>query len=171
MRSHLLDLFFLLGVAAKGIDGVIEAIGGIVLLWVSPEQLATAAQGVTAEELSEDPHDLIANLLLHGVAHLDSAATAFLAAYLLLHGVVKLGIITALIVGSLRVYPWAIAALTAFLIFQGYELVVHPSAGVAVLTVIDALIVWLTWREWRHGHTLRDTLTRTRDWLSRRYAA
>lgn len=157
MRARLLDILFLVGIAAKGIDGVIEIIGGAFLLWVSPGQLADAAKSVTAEELREDPHDLIANLLLHGVSHLGSATTSFLAAYLLLHGVVKIAIIVALITGSLKVYPWAIGALTAFLVFQGYELITQPSVGVAVLTVIDLLIVLLTWREWRQGRTLRET--------------
>lgn len=167
-RAHLLDLAFLLGVLAKGIDGLIELVAGAILLWVSPGQLATAAQRVTAHELREDPHDLIANLLVHGVAHLDSRTTAFIAAYLLVHGVVKLGIVAALMLGSLRVYPWAIAALAGFLLFQVYELFVLPGVGLALLTVLDALIVWLTWREWRRGRTVRDAFARTRAWVRRR---
>ncbi|MGO4250379.1 hypothetical protein AB4Y87_24565 [Paenarthrobacter sp. RAF54_2] len=40
--------------------------------------------------------------------------SAFVAAYLLVHGIVKLAIVVALLIGSRRVYPWAIAALIAF---------------------------------------------------------
>lgn len=167
MRSHLLDLAFLLGVLLKGVNGVFELVAGAVLLFLSPSQLVSVTQRVVAGELSEDPQDLIANWLLHGAAHFDSATVAFVGAYLLVHGVVKLAIILALVLGSLKVYPWAIAALSAFLLFQAYELVVHPSAAVAALVVLDAVIVWLTWREWRQGSSLRETAARTRTWLAR----
>lgn len=171
MRERILDLVFLLGVLFKGLDGLIETIGGVLLLFVSPTQLKSATHAVAGPELAEDPHDLVANLLVHGVSHLHTGGELFIAAYLLLHGVVKLAIVVALLIGSRRVYPWAIAALGAFLIFQVYELVTNPSIGVAVLTVLDALIIWLTWREWRRNRELRNTWRGTRDWIFRRRVA
>jgi uncharacterized membrane protein len=120
-------------------------------------QLADAAKSMTAEELREDPHDLIANLLLHGLSHGGSATTSVLAAYVLLHGVVKIAIIVALTTGSLKVYPWAIGALTAFLVLRGYQLITQPSIEVVVLTVADLMIVLLTWREWApRAHVAHD---------------
>lgn len=171
MKERVLDLTFLIGVLFKGLDGLVELIGGMILLFTSPAQLYGAATAVTAEELSEDPHDLIANLIVHGVSHLHASAQLFVAAYLLLHGLVKIAIVIALLIGSRRVYPWAIAALGAFLIFQLYELVTRPSVGVAVLTVFDAVIIWLTWREWRRGRELRLTWRSTLDWVFRRHVA
>jgi uncharacterized membrane protein len=156
-RERVLDLVFLGGVLLKGLDGLAELVGGFVLLVMTPGQLQGAVRGGFARELAEDPHDVLANLLLHGAAHLSTGTARFLAAYLLLHGVVKIVIVAALLRGSLRVYPWAIAALCAFLAFQVYELVVNPGVGVAVLTLVDALVIALTWREWRHGRTLRST--------------
>jgi len=41
---------------------------------------------------------------------------------------------------------------------------------VALLTVLDAVIIWLTWREWRHGRTLHETARSTLDWVFRRDA-
>lgn len=171
MRERILDLVFLIGVVVKGLDGAVELIGGAILLFVTPDQLLSAAQQVFAGELAEDPKDLIANTVLHGVAHLSADTTTFLAAYLLLHGVVKLAVVVALLLGSRRVYPWALIVLIGFLVFQLYELVTAPTVGIAVLTVLDAVIVWLTWREWRHGRTLHETARGTIDWLLRRPAA
>ena len=167
IRTRVLDLVFLVGVLFKGIDGLAELVGGVVLLIISPGQLASGTQAVTARELAEDPHDIIANLLVHGVQRLDQGTTTFLAAYLLVHGLVKVAIVGALLLGTRRIYPWAIAALAGFLIFQAYELVVHPTVGVALLTVFDAVIVALTWREWRHGRTLHETWRSTLDWALR----
>jgi uncharacterized membrane protein len=165
MKDRILDLIFLIGVLFKGIDGLVELIGGVVLLFVTPSHLQGAADSVTADGLSEDPHNIIANLIRHGAAHLGGSSITFLAVYLLLHGVVKLAIVLALLIGSKRVYPWAIAALVAFVLFQLYELVTAPSLGVAALTVLDVLIIWLTWREWRRGRELRNTRRGTVEWV------
>jgi uncharacterized membrane protein len=171
MKDRILDLAFLLGVLFKGLDGLVEVVGGVLLLFVSPAKVQHAARAATSEELAEDPHDLIANLLLHGVAHLQHGSIVFAAIYLLVHGVVKLAIVIALLAGTRRIYPWAMAALGAFLIFQMYELVTAPSIGVAVLTVFDAVIIWLTWREWRRGRELRTTWRGTVAWVFRRPVA
>lgn len=162
------DLIFLVRVLLKGVDGVLELLGGIALLALSPTRLQGLVGVLTAHELAEDPHDLLANLLLQGPAHLDASSTGFLAAYLLLHGIVKLAIVTALLLGSHRVYPWAILALFGFLVFQIYELFAHPSVLIALLTVLDALIVWLTWREWRRGRLLRQTMRNSLTWILRK---
>lgn len=167
MKERLLDLVFLVGVVLKGIDGVAELVGGTVLVLVGPSQLDHATTSLTADELREDPHDTLATMLVHGVHHLGARDTHFLAAYLLLHGVVKVAVVGALLLGTRRIYPWAIVALVAFLVFQVYELVVKPTAGVAVLTVFDVAIILLTWREWRHGRTLHDTARGTLRWLRR----
>lgn len=79
----------------------------------------------------------------------------------------KLAIVAALLIGSRRLYPWAIAALSGFLVFQLYELITRPTITVALLTVFDAAIVLLTWREWRHGRTLHRTWHSTLAWLRR----
>ncbi len=170
MRERVLDLIFLLGVLFKGIDGAIELVAGAGLLLIGPNQLRGTANAATAHELQQDPHDLIANLIRHGANHLGTSATSFIAIYLLLHGVVKLAIVIALFIGSSRVYPWAIAALGAFLVFQVYELFTAPSVSVWVLSVFDAFIIGLTWREWRHGRGLNETWHTTIRWVFHRTA-
>lgn len=164
MKDRILDLGFLIGVFFKGIDGLVELVGGVVLLFVTPAHLQGAVHAATAGELSEDPHDILATLLRHGVAHLGGRGVVYVALYLLLHGVVKVAIVVALLIGSKRVYPWAMAALGAFVVFQIYELITAPSAGVVALTVFDVFIIWLTWREWHRGRELRDTWRGTLAW-------
>lgn len=164
-RERLLDLVFLVGVVAKGVDGVVELVAGAALLFVTPAGLAAEARALTAHELAEDPRSIVANLVLHGAERLDARTSTFLAVYLLLHGVVKVAIVAALLLGSRRVYPWAIAALVAFLGYQAYLLATKPTVLMVLLTIFDALIVVLTWREWRHGRTLHETMRGTMHWL------
>ena len=164
-RDHVLDLAFLIGIGVKGLDALSELLLGVPLLFFSHAQLDSLARSVTAEELTEDPHDLVANLLLRSTAHVGHGTLLFVAVYLIVHGVVKLAIIAALIWGAERIYPWAIAALAAFTVFQLVEFVLHPSVSVALLTVLDIVIIALTWREWRQHRSLRETLATTVAWI------
>lgn len=155
-RGRMFDLAFLVGVALKAVDGLFEVVFGVLLLVLGPAELSHLAQQLTAAELQEDPDDFAAHLLLRAASSLTRSGATIAAVYLLLHGVVKLVIVAALIRGSTRVYPWVIAALGAFLVWQVVELVIHPTAGLWVLTVLDAVIIALTWREWREHRDLRE---------------
>ena len=157
-RDLILDWVFLVGVLFKGIDGLVEVAVGLPLLFVTHGQLVSLARAVTAGELAEDPHDLIANLIVHESSKLSASGLFIGGIYLLIHGLVKLVIVIALIRGTRRVYPWAVGALTILLIVQVVDLVLKFSTGVLLLTVLDVVIIWLTAREWRHGRTLHDVV-------------
>jgi uncharacterized membrane protein len=146
-RPTLLDQTFFVSLILKGLDGVLELVGGILLLIVTPAQIGVIARFLTQHELSEDPHDLIANALLHVTGSLNLSVTLFGAIYLLLHGVVKVVLVWAVLRDHLWAYPWLIAFLLVFIVYQGYELIVAFSWGLLLLTAFDILIVCLTWRE------------------------
>jgi uncharacterized membrane protein len=146
-RPTLLDRTFFVSLILKGLDGVLELVGGILLLIVTPAQIGVIARFLTQHELSEDPHDLIANALLHATGSLNLSVTLFGAIYLLLHGVVKVVLVWAVLRDHLWAYPWLIAFLLVFIVYQGYELIVAFSWGLLLLTAFDILIVCLTWRE------------------------
>jgi uncharacterized membrane protein len=60
----LLDQTFEVGIILKGLDGVLEVLGGLLLLVVSPATIDRLVTGLTQHELSEDPHDFLATHLL-----------------------------------------------------------------------------------------------------------
>jgi uncharacterized membrane protein len=153
--KDLLDRTFEIGIILKGLDGLLELVGGALLLAMSPATINRIAVALTQHELSEDPHDLIATHLL-GVSHgLTGSTVGFAAAYLLLHGTVKVVLVLALLRNKLWAYPWMIAFLVAFIAYQLYRIALHPTFGLSVLTIFDAAIVWLTWREYRKQRTAR----------------
>ncbi|HEY5223491.1 MAG TPA: DUF2127 domain-containing protein [Microbacteriaceae bacterium] len=147
-RPTLLDRTFFVSLILKGLDGLLELVGGVLLLVVTPAQIGAIAQLLTQHELSEDPHDLIANALLHLTSSLNLSVTLFGAIYLLLHGVVKVVLVWAVLRDHLWAYPWLIAFLLVFIVYQGYQLIVAFSWGLLLLTAFDILIVYLTWREY-----------------------
>jgi uncharacterized membrane protein len=145
----LLDRTFEIGIILKGLDGVLETIGGVLLLAVSPTQINAAAKTLTQHELSEDPHDWIATHLLHYAHGLTGSTVTFAAVYLLAHGLVKVVLVVALLRNKLWAYPGLIAVLLAFIGYQLYLIALHPTGGLVALTIFDAAVAWLTWREWR----------------------
>ncbi len=143
-----LDWTFEIALILKGIDGVLEIVGGLVLLVVSKETLEGWVQALTFHELSEDPHDFLFTRLVAGSHSLTGSGATFAALYLLTHGVVKVVLVVAVLRDYLWAYPWMIGFLLVFIAYQLYRFALHPTWGMALLTVVDVLIVGLTWREW-----------------------
>jgi uncharacterized membrane protein len=144
-----LDTVFEIGIILKGLNGLAELVGGVLLLFVSPGDIYHLVAALTQEELSEDPHDFIATHLLHTANGLTGSAVIFGAIYLLLHGAVKVVLVIALLLNKLWAYPWMIIVLLIFIGYQLYRIALQPSVGLVALTIFDAVIVALTWREYR----------------------
>jgi uncharacterized membrane protein len=148
VRATLLDRIFQVSLTLKGLDGVLELIGGVLLLIVTPQQIGLLGRILTQHELAEDPDDVIANAVLHFTGNLDISTSLFGAAYLLLHGLVKVVLVWAVLRDNLWAYPWMIAFLIVFIAYQSYQMIVSFSWGLLLLTLFDAFVVWLTWREY-----------------------
>lgn len=68
--------------------------------------------------------------------------------YLLIHGLAKVALVGLVLRDKLWAYPWMIALLGAFIVYQSYRLTYRFSVGLLLLTLFDALVAWLTWREY-----------------------
>ena len=153
--SRSLDDTFKITVGLKGIDGALEVIGGMILLVVGPATLGRVVRTLTQHELSEDPHDFVANHLLHATGALTATSLRFGAVYLVSHGLVKVVLVAALLRNKLWAYPWTIVFLLAFIGYQLYRLTFAPSVSLVGLTIFDAIVVWLTVREYRKQRRAR----------------
>ena len=140
---------FQLLIVLKGIDGVLEIIGGFLFLIVSPLTFNKVVKLLTQHELSEDPRDLVANYLVHVSEHLSINSQVFGFIYLLSHGVIKFFIIISLLKKKMWAYPAAIAFFAAFGIYQIYKYEITGSIGWILLTLSDVFIIILTWLEYR----------------------
>jgi uncharacterized membrane protein len=150
-----LDRAFLVGIIGKGLNGAAELLGGLLLLFLTPDQIQYVAVAWTHGELSEDPNDIIATYLLHTADGLTGPGLLFGSVYLLLHGVVKVVLVTALLLNKLWAYPWMIVVLLLFITYQLYRIVLNPTAGLIGLTIFDIVIVALTWREYQQQRRRR----------------
>lgn len=145
----LLDKTYEIGIIIKGIDGTLELIGGLMLLTLSSNTISNITRLLTQNELQTDPNSLIATHIVRLGDHLANGRNVFAAAFLLTHGLVKVVMVTCLLLNKMWAYPWALVTLVLFLIYQIYILVVSPGIGMAYLTVLDVVIIYLVYREWQ----------------------
>ncbi len=135
---------FHIGIILKGIDGVLEIIGGFLILIISPQTLNKIVYFLTEHELSEDPKDIVANYFLHAAAELSVSNQLFGFSYLLSHGVIKIILIISLWKQKLWSYPVAMIFFALFGVYQMYKYYLDHSPGWIVLTVVDVFVIILT---------------------------
>jgi uncharacterized membrane protein len=152
-RDKTIHILFDIGLLGKAVDGVLEIIGGIVLFLVNPDQLNGMLQVLTRHELSKDPHDFLANLLLHSIQPLSTDTIVFAAFFLLWHGVIKVGLVWALFRKHFWAYPIAIVAFGLFLAYQVYRYSHTRSLWLLAISILDAFVIVLTWLEFKRLRT------------------
>jgi uncharacterized membrane protein len=147
-QRSLVHLAFEISIFFKGLDGVLEIVGGLLLFFVKPERISRIVTALTQHELSEDRNDIIASYLVR-LAHVSASSQAFAGVYLLSHGVVKVFLVASLLRGRLFAYPTAIVFFTLFIMYQMYQYYLHRSIGMIALSILDLIVIVLTWLEYR----------------------
>jgi uncharacterized membrane protein len=140
---------FLIGVWVKGIAGLLETIAGILCVFITPNVLNAFIISLTAPELKEDPDDWLATTLSRAVQQLSPDTTLFAAAYLVVHGGIKLCLVGGILLGKLWAYPAALWFLTGFIVYQCYRYTHTRSIALVLLTGFDVIVALLTWREYQ----------------------
>lgn len=154
-RHGYLHRIFRVGLWVKALDGALELLGGLLFLLVPLSALNHLVILATQHELVEDPQDWVATTLRHTAAQLSIGGQLFGGLYLLIHGAVKIAVVAGVLRGHRWAYPLAIGTLGLFLAYQLYRLSYQPSLGLLLLTLFDAVIVGLMWREYAGGAARR----------------
>ena len=134
----------------KGAFALVEIAASIFAYFVTKQFLIDLVQGITAAELSEDPRDFIATHLFHAAQDMSVSSQRFTAIYLLAHGVVKLWLICGLWRKKLGYYRAAIAVFIVFIAYQVYRYHLSPSLPLLLITILDVVVIALTWIEYRN---------------------
>lgn len=144
------EAVYKVGVAIKGFDGLVELIVGVSLL-ISPSLVHTILSAIAGEASQHNAR--VFHFIAQNVARIDTdlgrSGLTFLIIFLIGHGVVKLALVYCLLKEIVRAYPVALAILVVFLIYQAGVLILQPSIGVALFTLLDIIIIWLVWGEYQ----------------------
>jgi len=143
MNSHLRERLFRGSVVLKGLSAAMEIVGGAALAAVSPAYILSILGLLTQDELTEDPRDLVANYLLRAASQISLGGKRFAAIYLLSHGVIKIGLVWALLKHKLWAYPLSVAVFGAFIAYQLYLFTFTHGLGLIALSVFDLVVICL----------------------------
>jgi len=140
---------FDIGVIIKGIDGIFEIIAGFALVIFPLSKIQQLIIWLTNGELLEDKKDLIANLIINFGNSISIKAYDFTIIYLLVHGFVKVVLVYLLLKKILWSYPVAIIIFFIFGAYQTYQYSLNHSIPLLLLTILDIIVIILTWFEYR----------------------
>jgi uncharacterized membrane protein len=151
-KSSWLHNAYLGAILIKGFDGALEALAGLVILITGPQRLYRWVIRLTAPELT-GRHPAI-HAIQHGAARLAEGPHDFVIFYLLVHGLLKLGIVLALLRGGGRwVFPLASLILTGFVLYMSWRLTIRWSDWLLGFALFDLLTLALVLNEWRNQRT------------------
>lgn len=151
-RFSIVDIFhksFKIGILLKAIDGVLEIIGGILLIFLNSARLNKIIVLLTQHELSEDPRDIIANFIIKLSSKYTISTQYFGVFYLISHGTIKVILIILLWKRKIWAYPVTIISLTLFVVYQIYRYTIDHSIGLILLTILDVIVIILTFIEYK----------------------
>jgi len=141
---------FVTSIIFKGLNGALEIAGGLMALFVSQGTVMSIVSLLVKNELLEDPSDIIANVLVHTVGTYTPTAQLFVALYLLTHGILKVFLVYNLFRHKTWAYPLAMAVFGIFALSQTIVYIKSPGAGLLFLTLLDVIIIALTYMEYRN---------------------
>jgi len=143
---------FEVGTVIKGIDGILQLIGGTILYFISHATIDRMVIFLTEKEISHDPNDLVSNYLINLASAMSLGTKKFIALYLILHGVAKIILVFGLLRDKKWAYPGTMIFLGTFICYQIYRLMVQVSFGFAWLTIFDIIFFILVWHEYKNGN-------------------
>jgi uncharacterized membrane protein len=157
-----LPLLFRLSLLIKGFDGIIEMILGCVMLIVNKAVLITDFLNFFNNQLSDNPHDIVGNLIVNTAAAFSVGSAYLLGIYFLAHGFIKFSLVIALFKNKHWAYPVSILVFGGFVIYEFFQYLQNHSAWILAFAIIDLIIVFYSVFEWRryihrrrmhhHGH-------------------
>ena len=149
MQEKRIHQIFAVSVSLKGLHAIIEVIGGLALYLTSTATIIGWINRFTQGELTEDPHDWIANHVLEFGQSFSAERHHFYAFYLLSHGLVKGVLVVGLLKEKLWAYPASFVVFGAFIAYQLYRYSFTHDFSLILLSIFDLFVIALAVHEYR----------------------
>ena len=144
-----ISLYFRISILIKGAISLVELLAGIALLFIPVSYFLNLLATYAEAELREDSGSFIASHLL-SLSHQAAAISGtFIALYLLSRGLIKVLLIWAMLKNKLWAYPASLVVLGLFVLYQIYEIALHHSITIVVLTIFDLIVMYFIWKEYQ----------------------
>lgn len=144
-----IDRYFRIAVFIKGFDGILEILGGIILLIIPLSTIHGLVATLTMREIAQDPHAFIAQYIVDLDRKITPGFELIAVIYLLVHGAIKLLLAYALLSRKYHYFPAAVGFLLLFLFYGVYLVGLNHSISLGLICILDATVIWLTYLEYR----------------------
>ncbi len=144
--DRLTELFFRVGMAIKGFDSLLEVLGGIALTMPFKVQrlLLLASQHEAFRH-----HEAMSGRLGRLAETVTTHPSMGTAAYLMVHGGIKVFLIAAILKGYRWAYLWLIGVLTVFTVVEVTRAAMRQEIVTAAFGALDLVVVMLIYREFK----------------------
>ena len=132
----------------KGLHALVELGTGAAVLALSPGTVAHFLIDFAQREQARGWPDFAVDFLLR-FAHVAQSGQHFAGIYLLIVGMMNLGLVIGLLTRRLWSYPAALAALTLLMAYQVYRYTHTHGLILLLLTLFDAGVWWVVYQEYQ----------------------
>lgn len=144
---------FDLALIVKILNGALEMLAALLVLFVPPVLVLKLSEFVTGGELAQDPNDLIA-VSIQSAAHAFTVHTHYLLAlYLALHGSIKVLLVIGIFAKKKIAYPLFMIALVIFGTYEAYRGFILHEMLLQAISIFDFALLFLTSYEYRRRYS------------------
>lgn len=145
--EHQIYQLFKISIILKGLISLAEVILGTLLLIIPAQIIIELAQDFAVMAHNAGSYSSLLNRVATELDKFTGATVLFLAFYLLSRGLIKVGLVAALLKNKLWAYPASLGVLGLFVIYQTYKIIRAHSIFVVFLTLFDLVVMYFIWRE------------------------
>jgi len=131
------------------LHALLELITGAAILALSPVGVANFFLDLAQREQAQGAPGFITDFLLALAQGVQHGGQHFAGIYLLVVGLMNMGLVIGLLTGALWSFPAALAALALLMVYQLYRYTHTHSFILILLTLFDAVVWWFVWHEYR----------------------
>ncbi|MHB0866002.1 MAG: DUF2127 domain-containing protein [Minisyncoccota bacterium] len=143
---------FDLALILKAVNGSLEMLGALLVLFVPPSLVLKLAEFATGGELAQDPSDPIVAFIREAARAFAVHTHYFLAFYLALHGLIKVLLVIAIFAKKKMAYPLFMLSLAVFGAYEAYRGFVLHELLLQALALFDFALLLLTVHEYRRRY-------------------
>jgi len=147
--KELAHVGFEIGLVFKALHGIVQLLGGLVMLYVTPDRLSAVTEFLTRHRLSVNPQAIFAGFLVKLGAGFSVGTQRFILFYLFSHGLVRVALVYLLWRKKLFAYPLSIGFLLFFIVCQLYRYTLTGSLMLLLFTIPDGTMTALTYFEYK----------------------
>lgn len=143
VKNDWLEWSYRIGVACKGLTGILQLLAGLGLLLTPADWAMRFAQWLAEHRLANSPDDPIAHEVLAWAARFGPNVQHFYTIFLIGHGVLMCWLAWSLLRRLNWAFPWAILILAGFVVYQLVEYSLRSDPTLLFLTSFDLIVIFL----------------------------